>query len=446
MIQIWSVESGDLVRQLSTSAPVSQIAFSPNGVWLATLQSDRSITFWQTDTGVRSAHLSYPEPIHTIEFSPNGQFLLAASNDRTAQLWQLNFDQTQSAPSLKLDKAHTLTHSQPVYQAIFDATGQRIATTSTDGIARLWDAATGQLLQSFSPGNQAIVQVVSTSDAETAGMAGTVGNTENTTSASLTSDGESAAAMETATVPPPQLYVQFSPDQQSLAVADTQHHIWLWDFNSGQIRKNILTVDALETALPASDFRLNPLDLWSFHPTGHLLVTASSYDVRSDGSYSVNLWNAQTGERVGVLPGHRDSVKAMQFSPDGTYVATASADGMVRLWSAEPGGELPTLTLPRSQIEWAMFVQSDTPQSQTAEMPIPLQPEEKIAQEPNHASFLQSLQSWLRTSRSAQLLALPLGRDLSQPEHLLSGADSTLATVASHSSLVTVSAKIRKSR
>ncbi|WP_416675509.1 nSTAND1 domain-containing NTPase [Egbenema bharatensis] len=426
MVQLWSVESGERVRQIPTSAPVTQLAFSPNGVWLATLQSDRSITLWQTDTGLRSAHLSQSASINTIEFSPNGQFLLTASDDRTAQLWQLNFDQ---ARSLELEKIQTLTHSQPVHQATFNASGQRIATSSTDGIARLWDATTGQLLQSFAPSKQAIVQASSTEGTD---EVPTHFPSEVDLMASQTT---SQTASQTEAASPQRLQVQFSPDQQHLAVADPQHHIWLWDFESGQIRKSVSTVDPLDSALPDADFQLDPL-LWSFNPTGHLLVTTSSQEVRSDGLYNVNLWNVQTGERVGVLPGHTAMVETIQFSPDGTYVATASADGRVQLWSAEPGGELPTLTLPRSQIEWAMFIQSDMPQSQTAETLVPhpfgSHSPEEIAWQPGSSSQQQTV-----LSHPTQLLSFPFAADFSQRDHLQS--ESLRTTPASRSSLVTVS-------
>jgi WD40 repeat protein len=360
VINLWSVASGELVRQLATSAPVKQLSFSPNGVWLASLQSDRSIALWQTDTGTRAAHLLQAGDVNSVEFSPNGQFLLTAGADRAAHLWQLHFAPTES---LKVAKTLTLTHSHTVNQATFNASGQRIATTSTDGIVRLWNTATGELLQTFSPSRQEVVQPDSAS-ANTALDADFSANVSNSANMSnVVSDG----AIDSTKPQPNRLRVQFSPDQQHLAVADVNRHIWLWDFGSGQIRKSLMTVNPSESLQPSPSFHTTELDLWSFNPTGHLLVTASADDVRSDGTHNVNVWDSRTGERVGVLPGHTAAVEAIQFSPDGTYVATASSDGVVRLWSAEPGGELPTLTLPSSQIEWAMFIQPDADQSQTAE-------------------------------------------------------------------------------
>lgn len=402
IINLWSVASGELARQLITSAPVEQLTFSPNGVWLASLQSDRSIALWQTDTGTRAAHLLQAGDVNSVEFSPNGQFLLTAGADRAAHLWQLHFTPTEP---LKVAKKLTLTHPHAVNQGTFNTSGQRIATTSTDGMVRLWNTATGQLLQSFSPSRQEVVPF------DSASLNGT-------------SDDPRSANAPNVTIDPTKphsnlLRVQFSPDQQHLAVADANRHIWLWDFDSGQIRKSLMTVNSPESPQQPS-FHTTELDLWSFNPTGHLLVTASADDVRSDGTQNVSVWDSQSGARVGVLPGHTAAVEAIQFSPDGTYVATASSDGVVRLWSAEPGGELPTLTLPSSQIEWAMFIQPDATQSQTAESSI----------QPGSSELVLHPAS---QSASPQLLSLNVRLDRQE------SADQSSQPTAENASLITVS-------
>jgi WD40 repeat protein len=40
-----------------------------------------------------------------------------------------------------------------------------------------------------------------------------------------------------------------------------------------------------------------------------------------------------------VLHGHRHTVRAGRFSPDGKWIATASADGTARIWSTKDGQE-----------------------------------------------------------------------------------------------------------
>ena len=418
IIKIWSINTGTIEHQLRGSNSIAHIIFSPNGAWLAaqyeskpgtTLEQAASI--WQTETGQLAAHLISEKnnAFNSLQFSPDGQFLLSAATDKTARFWQLS---VEPSGALTLKNTITLSHAAAVEQAIFSGTGQRVVTASADGTARMWDATTGQLLQTFFLQKQEVVvsnpeetSTVIPDGIQNEMLTGTANDLSNQvldelldnphanssdatpnesspvnevmppspptfpdSSVTLTA---SPASEPTAPLSPPSsniLQVQFSPNEQTLAVVDANHQVWLWDVASGQIHTKFSTAthvsipDAVPPPSPESNSELKPkgIDLLSFNSAGQLLVTASSDVVRPNGQYEAYLWDAQTGEQVGVLPGHEGIVEAAAFSPDGTYVVTASADGVVRLWSAKSGGELPTLTLPNTAIESAMFLPGGT--------------------------------------------------------------------------------------
>src|SRR5262249_46563731 len=54
-------------------------------------------------------------------------------------------------------------------------------------------------------------------------------------------------------------------------------------------------------------------------------------------------WNANTGEKLKSVSGHRLPIRAISFSPDGKTIATAAEDGLAKLWSVESFSEIGAL-------------------------------------------------------------------------------------------------------
>ncbi len=109
----------------------------------------------------------------------------------------------------------------------------------------------------------------------------------------------------------------FSPDGNSLATGHYDGTIRIWDAKSGQPLKTMSTTGVVESL--------------AFSPDGKILATGESYY-----DNAVKLWMVDTGELARTLNGHTHGVDFLAFSPDGRYLASASYDGMIRLWGIRP--------------------------------------------------------------------------------------------------------------
>jgi hypothetical protein len=73
-----------------------------------------------------------------------------------------------------------------------------------------------------------------------------------------------------------------------------------------------------------------------------------------DGTASV--WDVTRARSLGQMQGHSDRVTAGAVSPDGSWLATGSRDGQLKLWNLQSGQEAGTLPLQRGEIRACLFL------------------------------------------------------------------------------------------
>lgn len=313
-VQVWSVASGKRMLTLSGSkASVRHLSFSPNGDWVAA-SAGSEVRVWDADSGQLQAILRHANSVNSLTFSPDSRELLTASGT-AAKLWRVGSGQSRKF----------LRHTTSVNSATFSPDGQSIATACDDGIARLWQRRTGQLRR---------VLAADTIPAQR--------------SSRRQASGQGSQPLK---------QVLFSPNGQFLAVAAASR-IQLWNVKTGQLWHQLKHNDELSThAQPGQGvLRPNPsISSIAFSPDSRQLVMAD-YEWEEDHPLeAARVWDVQSGELVGSLKGHSGAIEAVQFSSNGSLIATASTDGSARLWATEIGSEFPMLKTSSGQIHWAAF-------------------------------------------------------------------------------------------
>ncbi|RKP24521.1 WD40-repeat-containing domain protein, partial [Syncephalis pseudoplumigaleata] len=125
------------------SGPVNDVAFHPNGMVLASCSEDRFIKLYDltrsgSKRGFRSLHDAFP--VNSIAFHPSGDFLAAATQDCYLRIHDLHRGNCYMVNKSASDQQHR----GPIQQVTYSGSGRWLATGSSDGDVRVWDAVSGR--------------------------------------------------------------------------------------------------------------------------------------------------------------------------------------------------------------------------------------------------------------------------------------------------------------
>jgi small GTP-binding protein len=197
-------------------------------------------------------------------------------------------------------------HKGAIGRVAWSPDGRLLAAKSSDNVAKVWDAETGEPLFQFKlgPGARSSLSVAWSPDGKTLA-------TPSTDAVQLFDirDGTALKSLQHSSFI---TTLAWSPDGEVIAAGIYDNSVRLWSTETGGV------VDDL--SLPDSAFGL----AWS--PDGQTLATGSMAVVRC--------WNAQTGKQVS-LEGHTNWVFDLAWSPDGRTLASCSWDRTIIIWDGE---------------------------------------------------------------------------------------------------------------
>ena len=135
-VQVWRVQDGQRVATIEAK-DVLCLAVSKNGKWIAggTWNGDVFVSNAETYETVWEHNVDSSD-IYAVDFSPDSTKLVSGSSNCIATIWDATSGQ----------KIRTLQHKHWVITAKFSPNGDRIATGTRNGSVRVWDSKDGQLL------------------------------------------------------------------------------------------------------------------------------------------------------------------------------------------------------------------------------------------------------------------------------------------------------------
>jgi WD40 repeat protein len=382
VITLWDVGSKRVQATWTAhEAAVTSLAVAADGSRIASAGTQWSkasgdeVRVWDTAAGKLIASLRTDEPVAALAFHPQGDTLAIGTGQ--AEVGRIELHDLVSGQSPR-----ALTgHGGPVTCLAFSADGRALASGSSDHTVRSWDVASAKETNplrrqhgpatavAFAPDGRSLAVLTGPwaplvrlldlaggrdRDLSMDHRGGIVGVGFTADGARLTAWGpwgitawDAQTGRTTAQMRPPgesRIWGEPAPNGRTVATAAAKYPgIQLWDALAAG-------APSPQSALPGHKGTLAAL---AFAPDGTILATAGTDQL-------VKLWNVAAANREGsplryALTGHRSPIVALAFTTDSRLLASAGQDGVVKLWDTSTGVERATLANPANFVASLAF-------------------------------------------------------------------------------------------
>jgi WD40 repeat protein len=305
-VRLTDLGSGDAGRLLSGhSGPVTALAFSADGSRLATAGEDRTLLVWNVADGTLAGRIDVPQPLAAVAFVKGGGQIVSAGTENPIRVW--------NTPA-----ASRIVAEIPVTPTAMAASADRrwLAVAGDNGQAAVIDVAAGKVAALLTAHAGAVTAIAF----DRAGQRLATAGADQVIVLWDLATGQSTATFKSHA---PATALAFHPNGQELASSAGDGKLTQWK------------LDLPSSRLMAGDNGMAPT-VWAASADGKRLVTGGQVD----GKPVIVLWDAEGGTILCTFAGHEGPITALAVSGDSTRIVSGSADKTVRVWNSADGTEV----------------------------------------------------------------------------------------------------------
>lgn len=405
---LFNVNDWKVISKLEDLGAVHCLSFEPSGRFLVLGGMLRekgkavpALKLWDLQTR-KVAHFptgseDFAEAISSLAIAQDGTFLAFTAGSETVQLletttWKVKqkMDSASAGDRVQRPVGRFLLSVKTIVAAAFSPDGSALTAETDQGEIRQWDPRTGEVKHQANGGEDPTFVTASTNGKTFAELLDgelkiwsaanhVKRNVElpsqvSASAVALSSEGDLMAIgsvgdvvlidVSTGSVKKTMEgrgehvdCLAFSDDGRTLAVADDDGMVQLWDVASSSVTRTIVPgtgIQALRFApngavlasaegqtitlydvasgrlLRKLDKHDAPINALAFSANGQLLASGSD-------DRTAIIWDVRTGKSKHTLKGHDQTVRTVAFSPDGRLLASGSGNASVVLWDVKSG-------------------------------------------------------------------------------------------------------------
>jgi WD40 repeat protein/serine/threonine protein kinase len=286
LVTVWNVADGSERYRLRRRGGC--LAFSPDRTLLATTDAGGGIRLWEVTKGKEVRALGEGLTLECLAFSADGKLLAAGDATASLWVWDLGAD-PKGGQRRTLGPAPAVGGKRrPILAVAFSPNAETLASAGEDGTVHTWNVAKGKIVSSLAGQSGPVTSIAFSPDGHWV-LSGSIGIPKNRDNAQR-------------------------PGEISVR-----------DARSGEASfpplKRAGPAAGAKDGIRAADFRV------TYTADGRYLVGTMER--------SVQVWEARTGRLLNEMKGHTGPLLSTAVSPAGRLLASAGADGTIKIWDAQ---------------------------------------------------------------------------------------------------------------